>query len=56
MVNICYSVRQREGPYQIFFSRPIALVFMILAFGVIVPGLCQQDNSRRLEFTEEEAD
>jgi hypothetical protein len=29
---------------------------MILAFGVIARGLWQQYKSRRLEFTEEEAD
>jgi putative tricarboxylic transport membrane protein len=50
------SLALSQGSYQIFFSRPIALVFMILAFGVIARGLWQQYKSRRLEFTEEEVD
>jgi len=50
------SLALSQGSYQIFFDRPIALVFMILAFGVIARGLWQQYKSRQLEFTEEEAD
>jgi putative tricarboxylic transport membrane protein len=50
------SLALSQGSYQIFFSRPIALVFMILAFGVIARGLWQQYKSRQLEFTEEEVD
>ncbi len=50
------SLALSQGSYQIFFSRPIALVFMILAFGVIARGLWQQYKSQRLEFTEEEVD
>jgi len=50
------SLALSQGSYQIFFNRPIALVFMILALGVIARGLWQQYRSRRLEFTEEEAD
>src|SRR5512136_673117 len=50
------SLALSQGSYQIFFNRPIALVFMILAFGVIARGLWQQYKSRRLEFTQEEAD
>lgn len=43
-------------PYAIFFNRPIALGFMLLAFGVIFRGLWTQYRNRRLEFAEEEAD
>lgn len=50
------SLALSQGSYLIFFGRPIALVFMILAFGVIARGLWQQYKSRRLEFTEEEAE
>jgi putative tricarboxylic transport membrane protein len=44
------------GSYTIFFNRPIALGFMLLAFGVILRGVWVQYRSRRLEFAEEEAD
>ncbi len=50
------SLALSQGSYLIFFGRPIALAFMILAFGVIARGLWQQYKSRRLEFTDEEAD
>lgn len=50
------SLALSQGSYLIFFGRPIALAFMILAFGVIARGLWQQYKSRRLEFTNEEAD
>ena len=50
------SLALSQGSYLIFFGRPIALAFMILAFGVIARGLWQQYTSRRLEFTDEEAD
>ena len=50
------SLALSRGSYLIFFGRPIALVFMILAFGVIARGLWQQYKSRRLEFAEEEAE
>ena len=50
------SLALSQGSYLIFFRRPIALAFMILAFGVIARGLWQQYKSRRLEFTDEEAD
>ena len=50
------SLALSRGSYLIFFGRPIALAFMILAFGVIARGLWQQYKSRRLEFTEEEAE
>ena len=42
------------GSYAIFFNRPIALAFMLLAFGVILRGVWVQYRSRRLEFAEEE--
>jgi putative tricarboxylic transport membrane protein len=44
------------GSYTIFFNRPIALSFMLLAFGVILRGVWVQYRSRRLEFAEEEVD
>ena len=44
------------GSYTIFFNRPIALAFMLLAFGVILRGVWVQYRSRRLEFAEEEVD
>lgn len=44
------------GSYLIFFSRPIALGFMLLGFGVVLRGLWVQYRSRRLEFAEEEVD
>ena len=44
------------GSYTIFFNRPIALGFMLLAFGVILRGVWVQYRSRRLEFAEEEVD
>jgi putative tricarboxylic transport membrane protein len=44
------------GSYAIFFNRPIALGFMLLAFGVILRGVWVQYRSRRLEFAEEEVD
>lgn len=50
------SLALSQGSYLIFFSRPIALAFMLLAFGVIARGLWQQYKSRQLEFTDEEAD
>jgi len=50
------SLALSQGSYLIFFARPIALAFMILGFGVIARGLWQQYKSRRLEFTDEEAD
>ncbi len=50
------SLALSRGSYQIFFSRPISLVFMVLAIGVIARGLWQQYKRNRLEFTEEEAD
>ena len=50
------SLALSQGSYLIFFGRPIALVFMLLAFGVIGRGLWQQYKSRKLEFTTEEAD
>ena len=50
------SLALSAGSYTIFFNRPIALAFMLLAFGVIARGLWLQYRSRRLEFTEEDAD
>jgi putative tricarboxylic transport membrane protein len=44
------------GSYLVFFTRPIALVFMLLAFGVILRGLWAQYRRRALEFTDEEVD
>ena len=41
------SLALSQGSYLIFFGRPIALVFMILAFGVIARGLWQQYKSRQ---------
>lgn len=45
-----------QGSYMTFFTRPISLVFMLLAFGVIIRGLWSQYRSRTLEFAEEDAD
>ena len=50
------SLALSQGSYLIFFRRPIALAFMILAFGVIARGLWQEYRSRRLEFTDEDVD
>jgi len=50
------SLALSQGSYAIFFNRPIALAFMILAFGVIARGLWIQYKSRQLEFTAEEVD
>jgi putative tricarboxylic transport membrane protein len=50
------SLAISNGSYAIFFNRPIALGFMLLAFAVIARGLWLQYRSRRLEFTNEEAD
>jgi putative tricarboxylic transport membrane protein len=44
------------GSYSVFFTRPISLAFMLLAFGVILRGLWANYRARRLEFAEEEAD
>ena len=45
-----------RGSYATFFTHPIALVFMLLAFAVIIRGLWAQYKSRELEFAEEDAD
>ncbi len=50
------SLALSAGSYTIFFNRPIALAFMLLAFGVIARGLWIQYRSHRLEFTEEDVD
>jgi len=50
------SLAISRGSFAIFFSRPIALGFMLLAFAVIARGLWIQYKSRTLEFTNEEAD
>jgi putative tricarboxylic transport membrane protein len=50
------SLAISNGSYAIFFSRPIALGFMLLATAVIARGLWLQYRSRQLEFTNEEAD
>ncbi|MFB3817148.1 MAG: tripartite tricarboxylate transporter permease [Candidatus Methylomirabilales bacterium] len=50
------SLAISRGSYAVFFSRPIALAFMCLAFAVIARGLWQQYRARRLQFTSEDAD
>ena len=44
------------GSYLVFFTRPISLGFMLLAFGVILRGLWVQYRRRVLEFAEEDVD
>jgi len=45
-----------QGSFLIFFNRPIAAVFMVLAFLSIARGLWLEFRERRLEVAEEDLD
>lgn len=55
-ISLKQALTIAQGSYAIFFTRPIALAFMLLAFAVILRGLWAQYRSRTLEFSEEDAD
>jgi len=55
-ISLKQALTIANGSYSTFFTRPISLVFMLLAFGLIIRGLWVQYRSKTLEFAEEDAD
>ncbi len=55
-ISLKQALAISAGSYAIFFTRPIALAFMLLAFAIIARGLWTQYKTGQLEFAQEDPD